>query len=227
MIRCSAILTVATLIAITVPSSLHADAQQTVTKPILSAAPTQAPAAAAPATTIAPSATVPVTAGSAASSSSYIISQDDNISVTVWKEPSLSGSFPVRPDGMISLSLIGDIPAAGLTPMKLGASITEKLKKYVDDPNVTVTVLAVGVKQVFMLGEVGHVGAVPITVNMTPLQAIAAAGGLTPYANAKKVYILRTVDGKQTKIPFNYKKALKDGNEQGVSLIPGDTIVVP
>jgi polysaccharide export outer membrane protein len=227
MIRCSAILTVATLIAITVPSSLHADAQQTVTKPILSAAPTQAPAAAAPATTIAPSATVPVTAGSAASSSNYIISQDDNISVTVWKEPSLSGSFPVRPDGMISLSLIGDIPAAGLTPMKLGASITEKLKKYVDDPNVTVTVLAVGVKQVFLLGEVGHVGAVPITINMTPLQAIAAAGGLTPYANAKKVYILRTVNGKQEKIPFNYKKALKDGNEQGVSLIPGDTIVVP
>ena len=111
--------------------------------------------------------------------------------------------------------------------MQLGAAIATRLKKYVDDPLVTVTVLAVRVKQVFLIGEVGHVGAVPITPDMTPLQAIAAAGGLTPYANAKKVYILRTVDGKEKKLPFNYKKALKDGDEQGISLLPGDTIVVP
>jgi len=223
MIRCSAVLAFASVAATASLTPLSAAAQQTVTKPILTATPAQAPAAPAPA----PPATVPVAASSPAASPSYIISQDDNIQVTVWKEPSLSGSFPVRPDGMISLALVGDIPAAGSTPMQLGAVIATRLKKYVDDPLVTVTVLAVRVKQVFLIGEVGHVGAVPITPDMTPLQAIAAAGGLTPYANAKRVYILRTANGKETKIPFNYKKALKDGNEQGVELVPGDTIVVP
>jgi len=223
MIRCSSILAFVAVVSTASLTLSTAAAQQTVTKPVLTATPAQTPAAAAPA----PPATVPVAPSSPASSPSYIISQDDNIQVTVWKEPSLSGSFPVRPDGMISLALIGDIPASGSTPMQLGAAIATRLKKYVDDPLVTVTVLAVRVKQVFLIGEVGHVGAVPITPDMTPLQAIAAAGGLTPYANAKKVYILRTVDGKEKKLPFNYKKALKDGDEQGISLLPGDTIVVP
>lgn len=223
MIRCSAILSLVTLAAPPAMNSAIASAQQTVTKPVLQAAPAETPATPAPA----PPAIVPVAPSSVASSPSYIISTEDNIQVTVWKEPNLSGSFPVRPDGKISLSLVGDLPAAGLTPMQLSASISSSLKKYIDDPNVTVTVLAVRVKQIFILGEVGHVGAIPITPEMTPLQAIASAGGLTPYANAKKVYILRSENGKEKKLPFNYKKALKDGDQQGVSLQPGDTIVVP
>ncbi len=145
----------------------------------------------------------------------------------VWREPGLSGSFPVRPDGMISLALIGDLQASGFTPMHLSEDVAQRLKKFVNDPSVTVTVLGVHPKEIFLLGEVSRVGALPLTDDMTPLQAISAAGGLSPFAKAKRIYILRTEQGRQRKIPFDYKKAIKDGNQQGVSLSPGDTIVVP
>ena len=158
--------------------------------------------------------------------SRYVIGPEDTLQVTVWKEPTLSGTFPVRPDGMISLVLVGDLPAAGLTPMALGANVTQRLKKYIQDPVVTVVVLGVNSQRIFMVGEVGHVGPVMLTPGMTALQAIVTAGGLTQFANSKHIYILRTVGGKQQKIPFNYKQALK-GVNQGVALLPGDTIVVP
>jgi polysaccharide export outer membrane protein len=157
----------------------------------------------------------------------YVLAPEDSVQITVWKEPALSGTLPIRPDGMISLALLGDLKAAGSTPMMLSNDIAIRLKKYVNDPRVTVTVLGVHVDKIFLLGEVGHVGELPLTLGMTPLQAISAAGGLTPYANAKHIYILRKQGGQERRIPFNYKKALKNGDEQGVSLIPGDTIVVP
>jgi polysaccharide biosynthesis/export protein len=158
--------------------------------------------------------------------SRYIIGAEDSLQVTVWKEPTLSGTVPVRPDGMISLVLVGDLPAAGLTPMALGADIAQRLKKYIQDPVVTVVVLGVNSQRIFLVGEVTHVGPLMLTPGMTPLQAIVGAGGLTQFANAKHIYILRTAAGKQQKIPFNYKQALK-GDNQGVSLLPGDTVVVP
>ena len=161
------------------------------------------------------------------SSSTYIIGPQDSLQVNVWKEPAISGTFPVRPDGMISLSLIGELDAAGKTPRKLGDEVALRLKKYITDPSVNVVVLAVYPKQVYLLGEVAHIGALAITPEMTPLQAIAAAGGVTPFAKTKNIYILRGLPGKQQKIFFNYKKAIKDGNQQGVSLMPGDTIIVP
>jgi polysaccharide export outer membrane protein len=156
----------------------------------------------------------------------YIIGPEDSLQVTVWKEPTLSGNFPVRPDGMISLVLVGDLPAAGLTPMALSNDIATRLKKYIQDPVVTVVVLGVNSQRIFMVGEVGHVGPVMLTPGMTPLQAIVTAGGLSQFANSKKIYILRSTAGKQQKIPFNYKQAVK-GIDEGVSLLPGDTIVVP
>jgi polysaccharide biosynthesis/export protein len=158
--------------------------------------------------------------------SRYIIGPEDSLQVTVWKEPTLSGNFPVRPDGMISLVLVGDLPAAGLTPMALSNDITQRLRKYIQDPVVTVAVLAVNSQRIFMVGEVGKVGPVMLTPGMTPLQAIVAAGGLSQFANSKRIYILRTVAGKQQKFPFNYKQALK-GENTGMTLLPGDTIVVP
>ncbi len=127
---------------------------------------------------------------------------------------------------MISLALVGDLQAAGRTPMQLADDIAVKLKKYIQDPVVTVVVMAVNSQRIFMVGEVGHVGPIMLTPGMTALQAIATAGGLSPYANSKKIYILRNEDGKQQKIPFNYKQAVK-GENQGPSLKPGDTIVVP
>jgi polysaccharide biosynthesis/export protein len=194
-------------------------AQQAMTRPILSAP----PATATPPSPN-PSAQAPPPG---ANSPRYVLAPEDSIAVTVWKEPGISGTLPIRPDGMISLSLLGDLQAAGYTPMQLSTEISKRLEKFIQDPNVTVTVLAVRPKEVYMLGEIQHVGAVPITPDMTPLQAIAAAGGLSPFAKAKRIYILREQQGKQVKIPFDYKKAIRNGDQQGLSLTPGDTIVVP
>jgi polysaccharide export outer membrane protein len=157
----------------------------------------------------------------------YIIGAEDSLQITVWKEPTLSGTVPVRPDGRISMVLLGDLQAAGMTPMQLAADITQRLKKYVQDPIVSIVVLAVNSQRIFMIGEVGHVGALSMTPGMTPLQAIAAAGGLSPFAHSGRIYILRGTGATQKKIPFNYKKALKGDDKQDVSLEPGDTIVVP
>ncbi len=157
----------------------------------------------------------------------YAIGPSDSLEINVWKDPTLSGPQPVRPDGMISLPLIGDLQAAGLTPMQLGNALAARLKQYINDPLVTVTVLSVNSKKIYMLGEITKPGELPMLPGMTPLQAIASAGGLSPFANSRHIYILRTIAGKQQKIAFDYKKAIKDGNLQGVSLVSGDTIVVP
>jgi polysaccharide export outer membrane protein len=160
-------------------------------------------------------------------SSSYIIGAEDGLQVTVWKEPSLTGTFPVRPDGMISMVLVGDVPAAGLTPMQLGKNIEARLKKFIQEPSVSVVVTAVNSQRIFLIGEVGKVGPLMLSPGMTPLQALSAAGGVTTFANSKHIYILRGLPGKQIKIPFNYRLALKGDNKQLISLQPGDTIVVP
>ncbi len=214
------------------PVALPTPAQPSTGVPPLPAPADTAPAPGTPAATLpAGSASGPAAPVSAANapqvSSSYIIGPEDAIAVNGWKEPTVSGAFAGRPDGMISLPLLGDVLAAGLTPMSLGNDLAIRLKKYLTDPLVTVTVTAVNSQHYYLVGEVGHAGALPLVPGMTPIQAIAAAGGLSPYANAKHIYILRTDKGKQVKIPFNYKKAIKDGNQQGVTLAAGDTIVVP
>ena len=157
----------------------------------------------------------------------YVIGAEDILQITVWKEPTLSGSVPVRPDGMISLVLLGDLPAAGMTPMQLSTDITQRLKKYIQDPNVSVLVTGVNSQRIFLVGEIGRVGPLNLSPGMSPLQAISAAGGPTPYANTKHIYILRGTGANQKKIPFNYKQAIKGDTRQSVSLEPGDTIVVP
>ena len=157
----------------------------------------------------------------------YMIGPGDSLEVNVWKEPTISGTLPVRPDGMISLALVGDVQASGQTPMALSTLISDRLKTFINSPSVTVTVLAVNSKHIYLIGEVGKPGEEPLTPGLTMLQAIASAGGLTPYANSRHIYILRGAANKQQKINFDYKKAIKDGNLQGVALLAGDTIVVP
>jgi polysaccharide export outer membrane protein len=209
-----------TLYSICLVSAIGVAVAQTIGKPVL----TPAPAAAPPSTPAAPpAANEPATVDK----NSYIIGPDDSLKIDVYGSPDLSTALPVRPDGMITLPEIGDIPAAGRTPMQLTADIAAQVKKLVVDPTVTVTVMAVNSKHVFLIGEIGHQGPLSITPGMTILQAISAAGGLTPYANKKHIYILRGDPGKQQKIPFDYTKALKKGDMQGVTLQPGDTIVVP
>jgi polysaccharide biosynthesis/export protein len=209
------------------PVAGTAQAAPSSTPPAATAAPATTPAqqTAAPAAPAAANVAGPTYAGPV-DASRYIIGPQDSLQVTVWKEPTLSGTIPVRPDGMISLVLVGDMAAAGLTPMALGADISQRLKKYIQDPVVTVVVLGVNSQRIFLVGEVAHVGPLMLTPGMTVLQAIVSAGGLTQFASSKRIYILRTVAGKQQKMPFNYKQALKGENE-GVSLLVGDTIVVP
>ncbi len=157
----------------------------------------------------------------------YVIGADDALHISVWKEPDLTNTLPVRPDGKISMPLLNDVQAAGLTPMQLADSLTEKLKKYLADPRVTVVVTQMNSQRVYVLGEVLHSGAIPLLPNMTVLQALATAG-FTQFANTKNIYVLRITNGKQQKMPFNYKQAMKgDTVAQNISLKPGDTIVVP
>ena len=164
---------------------------------------------------------------SATPAESYVIGPSDVLTVTVWKEPSLSGNLLVRPDGMISMSLLGDIQASGMTPLQLANQIAAKLKKYIQDPNVSVVLTQVNSKKVFLLGEVQKRGPVDMTPGMTVLQAIASAGGLTDFANAKKIYILRDEAGAHQKIFVRYKEALMGNSELDLVLKPNDTIVVP
>lgn len=178
--------------------------------------------AAAPAADAAAPAAVAVT-----TSDSYVIGPSDVLAITVWKEPTLSGTILVRPDGMISLALLGDIQASGMTPLQLSEQITTKLKKYIQDPNVSVVISQIHSKVVYLLGEVVRRGPVEMTPGMTLLEAIANAGGLTDFANKKKIYLLRNDSGTQQRIPVNYKEALKNGGAFNLALRPGDTIVVP
>jgi polysaccharide export outer membrane protein len=164
-------------------------------------------------------------AGTAADS--YVIGASDVLAVTVWKEPTLSGTLLVRPDGMISLPLLGDVQASGATPLQLAGLIETKLKKFMQDPKVSVVLTQINSKRVYLLGEVGKKGPVDMTPGMTLLEAISSAGGLTDYANTKKIYILRDEAGKHQKIPVHYKEALKGNAELDLVLKPGDTIVVP
>ena len=160
-------------------------------------------------------------------SSDYVIGSDDMLHISVWKEPDLSETLPVRPDGKISMPLLNDIPAAGLTPLQLKDSITEKLKKYIADPRVTVVVTAMNSRRIFVTGEVVHTGPMALLPHMTVLQALSQAG-FTQFANPKAIYLLRTENGQQQKLPFNYKEVVKGNHpEQNILLKPGDTLVVP
>ncbi len=165
---------------------------------------------------------------STADDSTYVIGPTDELNISVWDEDKLSRTVPVRPDGMISLPLLNDIQAAGKTPMQLRTLITEKLKNLVKDPQVTVIVTAMNSQRVFVLGQVIRAGAYPILPGMTVLQGISSAGGLAQFANEKAITILRTENGQQIRLPFNYKDVVRGmKTEQNFLLKPGDTIIVP
>lgn len=158
----------------------------------------------------------------------YVISPGDVLDVQVWQEPNVSKAVPVRPDGKISLPLLDDVQAAGLTASALTADLTERLKKFISDPQVTVIVSQVNSQRIYITGEVNRGGTYPLEPGMTVLQGLASAGGFTAFANVKKIYVMRQENGKQVKYPFNYKAAIKGKDAgQNILLQPGDTIVVP
>ena len=165
---------------------------------------------------------------SATTDPAYVIGPEDVLDVSVWKEPDVSRVVPVRPDGRISLPLINDVQAAGLSPQQLAGAVSEKLKKYLNEPQVTVIVTAINSQRVFVVGEVLRAGAFPMLPGMTVLQALSSAGGFTTFADVKKIHVVRLRNGKQVEIPFNYRDVLRgDNSEQNIKLEPGDTIVVP
>jgi polysaccharide biosynthesis/export protein len=164
----------------------------------------------------------------ATTDASYKIGAQDVLRIDVWKEPEISRSVPVRPDGKVSLPLLNDVQAAGLTSMELAGVITEGLKKFINNPQVTVSVSEINSRRVYVTGEVTRPGAFPLLPNMTVLQALTSAGGFTQFARIKNIYVLRTENGKQVKHPFNYKDVVNGKRaEDNILLQPGDTIVVP
>jgi polysaccharide export outer membrane protein len=158
----------------------------------------------------------------------YVIGAQDVLDINVWKEPDVSRVVPVRPDGKISLPLLNDVQAAGLTPDQLAAKVTEDLKKYVTSPQVTVIVTAINSQRVYILGEVTRPGAFPLLPGMTVLQALSSAGGFTQFAKVKSIFVRRLQDGKESKFAFNYKDVINGKRpEEDILLKAGDTIVVP
>jgi polysaccharide biosynthesis/export protein len=158
----------------------------------------------------------------------YVIGPADVLNIDVWKQPDVSRTLPVRPDGKISLPLLEDIQAAGLTPLQLEATISARLIKFVNNPQVTVIVTQVNSQRVYVLGQAMHPGPYPLLPDMTVLQAIAGAGGLAQFAKDKDIYVLRTVNGHQERYPFNYRLALNGKNtQQNIALKSGDTVVIP
>jgi len=158
----------------------------------------------------------------------YSIASEDVLTIDVWKEPEISRTVPVRRDGKISLPLLNDVQAAGLTPTQLGSEIVEKLRATIVHPQVTVIVAQMSSQRIYVLGQVTRGGAYPLVPDMTVMQALSIAGGFTPYANVKKIQVMRKENGGDKIFPMNYKQVISGRKtEQNIHLKPGDTIVVP
>jgi polysaccharide export outer membrane protein len=174
-----------------------------------------------------PAGSKPATVASA-TDADYRIGPQDVLRIDVWKEPDISRIVPVRPDGRISLPLLNDVQAAGQTPAQLTAVIADGLKKFITNPQVTVSVSEINSRRVYVTGEVTKPGAFPLLPNMTVLQALSSSGGFSQFAKIKGIYVLRVEDGKQVKHPFNYKDVVSGKKpELNILLQPGDVIVVP
>jgi polysaccharide export outer membrane protein len=166
-------------------------------------------------------------AAASAQNAEYHMGAGDKLRIEVYKDPQLSQSAQVRPDGKITLPLIGDVEAAGLTPIELRDTITKSLKEYITNPTVTVIVVEATAATAYVMGEVNHPGAVTLQAPLTVLQALALAGGLKDFADAKNIRILRKGPaGSLETIAFNYKNALKSAGTP-IYLRPGDTVIVP
>jgi len=161
----------------------------------------------------------------AANSDTYIIGPEDVLNIYVWKEESMTKTVPVRIDGKISLPLVDDIQAEGLTPLKLKDVITEKLKSYIDTPTVTVTVMEANSYKIYLSGEVKTPGVMRIRSQTTLLKTIITAGGFTEWANKRKILIIKTENGKEKRIIVNYNKIV-DGDQPDIIIDRGDTIIV-
>ena len=159
--------------------------------------------------------------------SQFVLGAADIIHVNVWKNSELSQTVTVGPDGFVSLPLLGDIQVAGMTANELAQALTTKLNSYVVNPQVTVSVVDIRSRQVYVLGQVSKPGGYPLIAPIKVLQLIAQAGGLSNYANRKGIVILRTNKSGTAKLTFNYDTVVHGDSKQNIDLQPGDTVVVP
>jgi polysaccharide export outer membrane protein len=161
--------------------------------------------------------------------SDYVIGADDVLAVNVWKESEISREMPVRPDGKISLPLVGDVQAGGLTAQQLQQSIRDRLASYLVNPTVTVMVREARSRRFNVVGEVQHPGSYVLGQPLTVLDALAVAGGFRDFAKTGGIYVLRVhANGSHERIGFNYKQVISGRNlAQNIHLQPGDTVVVP
>jgi polysaccharide export outer membrane protein len=189
----------------------------------------QGSGSAVPAPAKTPQGVRPVIAGEIVPPPGYLIGPEDVLTVVFWREKDLSvESATVRPDGKITLPLLNDVHATGLTPDQLREQIQTAAGKYVTDPTVTVVVTKINSRKVFITGQVTRPGQYPLTGPTTVMQLIAIAGGVQEFANAKKILIMRAEGGQQVAKPFNYQDVLNGKNlTQNIELQPGDTIIVP
>jgi polysaccharide export outer membrane protein len=158
----------------------------------------------------------------------YVIGPDDQLSVVYWRDKDMSADVVVRPDGLISLPLLNDVQASGLTPEQLRTVITKGAAKFVEDPTVSVVVKAINSRKVFITGQVSKPGPYPLAAPTSVLQLIATAGGVAEYADKKKIVIVRKENGKEITLRFNYEDVMKGRNlAQNIELKPGDSIIVP
>ncbi len=163
-----------------------------------------------------------------AAASGYIVGDSDVLHVNVWKEPEVSQTVVVRTDGNISLPLINEVRVSGLTPLQIQNMVADRLKNFLNNPQVTVTVTEIHSKRAFITGEVVRPGTYSLNADTTVLQLIAQAGGFTPFAKKDSIVILHTGEGKQVRLKFKYKEVVQGKKtEQNIALHPGDTVVVP
>jgi polysaccharide biosynthesis/export protein len=203
--------------------------QRPTTQPAPSPRPA-APTSAQPAPTPRPAPTsVPVVTGPVAQlPSDYVIGAEDVLGVLFWREPDMNGDVTVRPDGMITLPLLGDIRVVGLKPEALKVELQKVAGKFLSDPNATVVVRQINSRKVFITGEVRTPGAYPLTGPRNILQLISLAGGLNEYAKGDKIRVMRTEGASTRTFQFNYKDVSQGKKlEQNIQLQPGDTVVVP
>ena len=206
---------IATCVLLAAASDAAAQAGQTVAQPGPGSSGAAAPAAA------------PVAAGVPAPPG-YVIGPDDALTVVFWREKDLSADVVVRPDGMISLPLINEVRAEGLTPEQLRVTLLTAAAKFVEEPTVTVVVKAINSRKVFITGQVGKPGPYPLNGPTTVLQLIATAGGVAEYADKDKIVVLRKEGGKDRAYPFNYGEVMKGKRlQENIELKPGDTVIVP
>jgi polysaccharide export outer membrane protein len=195
------------------PAAKQAQPAPAATKPVPSPAQKPQPAVPGP--------VVPVEAG-------FTIGAEDVLGVIVWREQEVTGDVTVRPDGMITLPLIRDVKAAGLTPTQLADRIQDALREFITDASVTVVVRQMNSRKVFITGEVARPGAYALTSSMTVMQLIAVAGGLTEFAEAKSISVMRVEGGQTRTFPFDYKNVASGKKPgQNIALKIGDTVVVP